>query len=64
MEQFGAKIWAFIELEKSNRVIRAVRIDIWESRRIVEPGENGAHSKAEADYGIIIKRIIIITLTT
>ncbi len=64
VEQFGAKIWASAELEKSNGVVRAVRIDIWENRRMVGPGENGARSKEEleADCGFIIERRIMITL--
>jgi hypothetical protein len=56
--QFGAKIWApaATALEKINKAVRAVRIDIWWSRRVVgvvRLRENGARSEAYSCCEII-----------
>jgi hypothetical protein len=60
VEQFGAKIWApaVAELEKINRAVRAVGIDILWSRRVVGVvglREDGARSEAHR-YCEIIRR--------
>jgi hypothetical protein len=52
--QTGAEICAIAETGKRNKVVRAVRIDIWESRRVVGRGTWGKWvtpvSEARCDY--------------